>query len=261
MPMMTMSDGCAIHYRIDGEDSLPVLMFSNSLGSSLEMWELQADKLADHFRILRYDNRGHGASDVPGGPYTIERIALDAKELIEGLGLPPVHFCGLSLGGMVGLWLGANAPGLLARAVLANTSSYIGQPEIWAQRIALVEKEGMNAAASGIVQRWVTRDFVESDPIATAKLLAMVAGIPPAGYIAAAEAVKAMDLRSVLPKIEIPILVIAGAHDPATPPAMAEAIVEAVANARLAILDAAHLSNIERPDEFNALLINFLGTA
>ncbi len=109
MPMMTMSDGCAIHYRFDGGNGAPVLMFSNSLGTTVDMWEPQVEALAGQFRILRYDNRGHGASDVPVGPYTVERIARDAKELVEGLGLGPVVFCGLSLGGMVGIWLGANA--------------------------------------------------------------------------------------------------------------------------------------------------------
>ena len=261
MPMMTMSDGCAIHYRFDGGNGAPVLMFSNSLGTTVDMWEPQVEALAGQFRILRYDNRGHGASDVPVGPYTVERIARDAKELVEGLGLGPVVFCGLSLGGMVGMWLGANASSLVSRAVLANTSSYIGQPEVWAQRIALIKNEGMNAAASGILQRWLTKDFMDRDAATTAKLLAMVAGIPPAGYIAAAEAVRDMDLRAVLPTIALPVLVIAGALDPATPLAMGEAIADGIANARLAILDAAHLSNIEKPDEFNRLVASFLAKA
>jgi 3-oxoadipate enol-lactonase len=236
-------------------------MFSNSLGATLEMWEPQAEALAGRFRLLRYDNRGHGASDVPAGPYSLERIARDAGELIEGLRLAPVYFCGLSLGGMAGQWLAANAPGLLSRAVLANTSCYVGQPEVWNQRITLIQQEGMNAAASGIIQRWLTRDFIDAEPIETARLLAMVAGIPPVGYIAAAKAVRDMDLRPDLARIRIPVLVIAGARDPATPPAMAEAIAGGIANARLAILDTAHLSNIENPREFNTLLANFLAGA
>jgi 3-oxoadipate enol-lactonase len=259
--MMTMSDGCAIHYRLDGDDGLPALMFSNSLGATLEMWEPQAEALAGRFRLLRYDNRGHGASDVPAGPYSLERIARDAGELIEGLRLAPVYFCGLSLGGMAGQWLAANAPGLLSRAVLANTSCYICQSKVWDQRIAVVEREGMNAAASGIIQRWLTRDFIDAEPIETARLLAMVAGIPPVGYIAAAKAVRDMDLRPDLARIRIPVLVIAGARDPATPPVMAEAIAGGIAKARLAILDTAHLSNIENPREFNTLLANFLAGA
>ncbi len=258
MPMLTMSDGCALHYRFDGESSRPVLMFSNSLGATIDMWDTQVPALTEHFHVLRYDNRGHGASDVPEGPYTIERIARDAKELIEGLQIGPVAFCGLSLGGMVGMWLGANAPELLKRAVLANTSAHIGQPELWNQRMALVQNEGMQAAAEGVIQRWLTKDFMENDPATTAKMLAMIAGIPPSGYLAATAAVRDMDLRDSLESISVPVLVIAGALDPATPPVMAEAIVEKIPDARLAILDAAHLSNIEKADEFNNLIVSFL---
>jgi 3-oxoadipate enol-lactonase len=258
MPVITASDGCALHYRFDGDSGQPILLFSNSLGSTIDMWDPQVPALTQHFRVLRYDNRGHGASDMPAGPYTMERIARDAKELIEGLEIGPVAFCGLSLGGMVGMWLGASAPQLLTRAVLANTSSYFGQPDLWNQRLALIENEGMQAAAEGIVQRWLTNDFMQNDPATTAKMLAMVAGVAPTGYMAAAVAVRDMDLRDVLATISVPVLVIAGALDPATPPVMAEAIVEKIPNARLAILYAAHLSNIEKADEFNSLIMSFL---
>jgi 3-oxoadipate enol-lactonase len=258
MPVITASDGCALHYRFDGDSGQPILLFSNSLGSTIDMWDPQVPALTQHFRVLRYDNRGHGASDMPAGPYTMERIARDAKELIEGLEIGPVAFCGLSLGGMVGMWLGASAPQLLTRAVLANTSSYFGQPDLWNQRLALIENEGMQAAAEGIVQRWLTNDFMQNDPATTAKMLALVAGVAPTGYLAAAVAVRDMDLRDVLATISVPVLVIAGALDPATPPVMAEAIVEKIPNARLAILDAAHLSNIEKADEFNSLIMSFL---
>lgn len=258
MPMMPMSDGTALHYRFDGDASNPVLMLSNSLGSTLDMWDLQMPALTEHFRVLRYDNRGHGASDVPRGPYSMARIGQDAKELIEGLKLPPVVFCGLSLGGMVGMWLGANAPHLVTRAVFSNSSAYFGQPEIWDQRIALIEAEGMHAAAGGIIQRWLTADFIERNPALTAKVLAMVAGIPPTGYTSMAAAVRDMDQRASLPAITMPVLVIAGALDPATSPAMGEAIADAIPGARLAILNAAHMSNVELPEEFTKLLLAFL---
>ena len=258
MPMMPMSDGTALHYRFDGDASRPILMLSNSLGSTLDMWDPQMAALAEHFRVLRYDNRGHGASDVPEGPYGMARIGRDAQELIEGLQLSRVVFCGLSLGGMVGMWLGANAPHLVTRAVFANTSAYFGQPDIWNQRIALIEAEGLHAAAGGIIQRWLTPDFIDRHPALTAKMLAMVAGIPPAGYVAMAAAVRDMDQRAGLAAITMPVLVIAGALDPATPPAMGEAIAEAIPNARLAILNAAHLSNVELPEEFTKLLLTFL---
>jgi 3-oxoadipate enol-lactonase len=186
------------------------------------------------------------------------RVGRDAQELIEGLGLGKVTWCGLSLGGMVGMWLGVNAPQLVSRAVLANTSAHIGQPQIWNERIALIENEGMQAAASGIIQRWLTPEFMEQNPAMTAKILAMVAGIPPSGYAAMAAAVRDMDQRADLAAINMPVLVIAGSLDPATPPAMAEAMVEALPDARLAILEAAHLSNIEQADEFSRLIVAFL---
>lgn len=258
MPMMPMSDGTALHYRLDSEAAHPVLMLSNSLGATLDMWEPQIAELIKHFRVLRYDNRGHGASDVPPGPYSMDRIGRDAQELIEALKLAPVAFCGLSLGGMVGIWLGANAPAYVSRAVLASTSTHTGQPEIWNQRIALIEAEGMHAAAGSIVQRWLTPEYIERHPAPTAKVLAMIAGIPPKGYTAMAAAVRDMDQRASLPAVAMPVLVIAGARDAAASPAMAEAIAGAMPNARLAILDAAHLSNTELPDEFTKLVLAFL---
>jgi 3-oxoadipate enol-lactonase len=258
MPMMPMSDGIALHYRFDGDAGRPVMMLSNSLGSTLDMWDLQIPALTEHFRVLRYDNRGHGASDVPDGPYSMDRIGRDAQDLLEGLQVAPVAFCGLSLGGMVGMWLACNAPGLLSRAVFANTSAYFGEPELWNQRIAMVETEGMHAAAGTIIQRWLTPEFIEREPAVTAKMLAMLAGIPPKGYSAGAAAVRDLDLRAGLPGIKTPVLVIAGAVDPATPPAMGEAIASAIPGARLAILNAAHLANVELCDEFNKLLVAFL---
>jgi 3-oxoadipate enol-lactonase len=261
MPMMPMSDGTALHYRLDGDDDRPVMVLSNSLGSTLDMWDLQMPVLAGHFRVLRYDNRGHGASDVPAGPYSLARVGLDAQELIEALKLTKVTFCGLSLGGMVGLWLGAHAPGLVTRAVLANTSAFMGQPDMWNARIALIEAEGMQAVAGGTIQRWLTAEFIERQPAVTAKMLAMVAGVPPKGYTAMAAALRDMDLRADLPLVTMPTLVIAGARDIATPPAMAEAIAGAIPSARLAILDAAHLSNVELPDEFTKLVLTFLRQA
>jgi 3-oxoadipate enol-lactonase len=258
MPTIMTSDGCALSYRFDGEDGRPTLLLSNSLGATLEMWDPQVPALTQHFWLLRYDNRGHGGSAVPPAPYTVERIALDAKELIEALNVAPVLYCGLSMGGMVGMWLSQNVPHLLSRVVLANTSAYFGQPEMWNQRIAMIDSEGMQAVANGVIQRWLTKDFMDQHPEATAGYVAMIASTPPEGYKAAAAAVRDVDLRSGLAGISLPVLVIAGALDPATPPAMGEAIAEAIPGAKLAILDAAHLSNIEKAEEFNKLVIRFL---
>jgi 3-oxoadipate enol-lactonase len=258
MQMAEMSDGCRINYRFDGPPDAPVLLLSNSLSSTLEMWEPQVGELSSRFRVLRYDNRGHGASDVPPGPYTIERFGQDAKELIEALGVAPVAFCGLSMGGMVGMWLAANAPQLLTRAVFANTSAFFGNDEVWNQRIAAVEAGGMRAAAETTIQRWLTQDFRDANPAIAQETFDMIANNPVAGYVASAPGVRDVDLRAALPGITTPCLVIAGALDPSTPPAMGEAIVEAIPDARLAILDSAHMSNIEKADEFNRLVIKFL---
>jgi 3-oxoadipate enol-lactonase len=258
MATFTTSDGCALEYRFDGDQSRPVVLLSNSLGSTVEMWEPQIAALTQHFHVLRYDNRGHGRSGVPQGPYTIERIALDAKELIEALGVGPVLYCGVSLGGMVGMWLCQNAPHLVSRVVLANTTAYFGQPETWNQRLAAVDEQGMQAVAESVIQRWLTKDFIDQHPAETARYVSMIASTPPDGYKAAILAVRDVDLRSGLAGITLPVLVIAGAVDVGTPPAMAEAIADAIPSARLAILDAAHLSNIEKADEFNKLVIRFL---
>jgi 3-oxoadipate enol-lactonase len=261
MPFMTTSDGCSIFYRFDGDEDKPLAMLSNSLGSTHDMWEPQMAALTERYRVLRYDNRGHGQSDAPPAPYVIDRIATDAKELITGLGVGPVLWCGVSMGGMVGMWLGANAPELLRRAVLANTSPLIGPPEIWAQRLAVIENEGMEALARGVVQRWLTAPYVAQHPEAAAKLTAMIASTPAHGYAGTAAAIRDMDLRDLLPRISVPVLVIAGSQDQSTSVAMGEQIVSGVPGARLAILEAAHLSNIEQADEFNRLVLKFFEAA
>lgn len=261
MPFMKASDGCAIHYRFDGEEDRPVVMLSNSLGSTMAMWEPQMAALTERYRVLRYDNRGHGQSDAPPGDYTLERVATDARELIAELGLGSVLWCGLSMGGMVGMWLGANAAHVLKRAVFANTSPLIGPPDIWNQRIATAREEGMDALAKSVVPRWLTPPFMETHPEIAAKLGAMIASTPLQGYIGAAAAVRDMDLRDSLSRITVPALVIAGSQDPSTPPSMGEQIASGVAGARIAILEAAHLSNIERPAEFNRLILDFFDAA
>jgi 3-oxoadipate enol-lactonase len=261
MPFMTASDGCSIFYRFDGDEGAPVVMLSNSLGATHEMWEPQMAVLTERYRVLRYDNRGHGQSDAPPAPYTMDRIATDAKELITELGLGSVLWCGVSMGGMVGMWLGANAPQLLKRAVLANTSPLIGPPEIWNQRIAMIENQGMDALSKAVIQRWLTAPYAAEHPDIAVKLTGMIANTPPHGYAGTAAAIRDMDLRELLPRVAVPVLVIAGSQDQATTVAMGEQIVAAVPGARFAILEAAHLSNIERADEFNKLIRNFFDAA
>ncbi len=261
MPFMKTSDGCSIHYQFDGEDGHPVVMLSNSVGSNMSMWDPQIPALTDRYRVLRYDNRGHGQSDVPAGPYTLERIATDARELIAELDLGAVLWCGLSLGGMVGMWLGANAPQTLKRAVLANTSAQLGPPEFWNERIRTVEREGMGPVAKGVVGRWITPEFAAAHPDIAARLREINASTAPQGFIAAAAAIRDMDLRDSLSRITVPILVIAGSQDVATSAAMGEEIASAIVGARFALLEAAHLSNWEQTQEFNRLVRNFFDAA
>lgn len=260
MPFMKTSDGCSIHYRFEGEEDRPVVMLSNSLGSSLEMWEPQIAALTERYRVLLYDNRGHGRSDVPAGPYTLERIATDAKELIQELGVGPVLWCGVSLGGMVGMWLAANAPDTLRRAVLANTSAKF-DPEVWNQRIEAIKAQGIEAFSKVVVQRWLTPAFAGEHPEINARLTRMIADTPQDGYLSTGMAIRDMDLRDSLPSIAMPVLVIAGSQDAATSCAMGEQIAGGIPGARFAILEAAHLSNVEQPEEFNRLVRNFFDAA
>ena len=261
MPFFKASDGCSIYYQFDGPEGAPVAMLSNSLGSNMSMWEPQMAALTGRYRVLRYDNRGHGQSELAAGPYTIDRIAMDARELIAGLGVGPVLWCGVSLGGMVGMWLGANAPETLKRAVLANTSPLIGPPDVWNQRITAIREQGMEAFSQMGVTRWLTPDFAETHPDIRDRLASMIAATPAEGYIATATAIREMDLTSILANISVPVLVVAGSADPATPVAMGEQIHSGVPGARFAILEAAHLSNWEQTEEFNRLVLNFFDAA
>ena len=258
MPMLRMSDGCSLFYRLDGDEGKPILMFSNPHGFTHELWEPQMAAMTSEFRVLRYDYRGHGRSEVWGGLYSLERAALDAVELIEGLGVGIVSFCGLSIGGMVGIWLAAHKPDLLSGMVLANTSLFLDPADHLRRRLALIEKSGMSPVVHDVIGRSLSKDFRRTNPATTEKLEQMVAGIPAAGYIAGGHAVLEMDLRALPEAIKLPVLVIAGSGDNSTPPRMGEEISRRIAGAGYALLDSAHLSNVEQAEEFNRLLTGFL---
>ena len=166
MPHITTGDGTRIFYQFDGEEGLPVLLLSNSLGTTLEMWDPQMRGAHGHYRVLRYDSRGHGRSDAPEGPYEIARLGRDAVELLDALDIETVRFCGLSKGGMVGMWLGVHEPDRIERLVLANTSAYIGAPEVWNARIETVQRDGMAAIVPGVIERWFTPRFQKAEPAA-----------------------------------------------------------------------------------------------
>lgn len=257
MPFV-QAEGARIHYRFDGREDRPVLVLSNSLGTDLGMWEPQLPAFAERYRVLRYDSRGHGASDAPPGSYTIELLGRDVLALLDGLGLARVAFCGLSKGGMVGQWLGAHAGERLDRLVLACTSAHIGAPEVWTQRIATVREHGMAAIVPALIDRWFTRGFQERAPEAVARVAAMLRNANPQGYATACAAVRDMDQRDALPAIGTPTLVIAGRHDQATPPDHARLLAAAIPGARLVELEAAHLANVEAAEPFTRAVLDFL---
>src|SRR5580698_2732989 len=175
MPDIKTDDGCTIHAEIEGPDNAPVLMLSNSLGTNLHMWDDQVAPFTKHFRLLRYDRRGHGQSSVPKGPYTMERLGRDVLAVLDGLGIQKINWCGLSMGGMVGQWLGANAGNRVDKLVLSNTSSYFPDKSMWADRIKFARTNGIPALAGPTMARWFTKDFRERSPAAIARMTDMFA--------------------------------------------------------------------------------------
>jgi 3-oxoadipate enol-lactonase len=244
--------------RLDGPSDAPVLVLSNSLGTSLAMWDAQMPALTARFRVLRYDSRGHGASAVTPGPYSIEQLARDVLRLLDGLKIERVHFCGLSMGGMVGMWLGVHAVARIDRLVLCNTSPKIGPPEMWNTRIDAVCKRGVLSIAEAVLGRWFTAAFRERSPGEVARMRAMLTSTPVEGYVASCAAVRDMDQWDSIVAIRRPTLVISGTHDAATPAADGRRMAEVISGARYIELDAAHISNIEAAPAFTAAAMGFL---
>ena len=257
MPVID-ADGCPIHVEIEGAERAPVLVISNSLGTTHAMWEPQVPAFTQHFRLVRFDRRGHGRSGVPKGPYTMERLGRDVLALLDGLGLQKVNWCGLSMGGMEGMWLGANAPERFERLVLCNTSSYFPDKAAWNERLRFAREKGLTALAGPNMERWFTKGFREREPKTIARMIEMFAATPLEGYIACGEAVRDMDHRALLSKIAVPTLVVAGRHDPATTLEACEYVRDHIPGASLAVLEAAHISNIEQPAQFNSAVLEFL---
>lgn len=258
MATILTDDGGPIAYRLDGPEGRPVVLLSNSLGTTLGMWEPQLAALTARYRVLRYNSRGHGDSGVPPGPYTMERLGRDALALLDALSLERVSFAGVSMGGMVGMWLGVNAGHRLERLVIANSAAWIGPREPWDERIATVRARGMEAIVPAVIERWFTPRFRTAEPETVERVAAMLRAAPVEGYAACCAAVRDQDQREAIRGIKVPTLVVAGTHDLATPPAKAQEIAAAIEGARLVELDAAHLSSIERAEDFNRHLLDFL---
>jgi 3-oxoadipate enol-lactonase len=257
MPMID-ADGCLLNVSVEGRDGGPTLMLSNSLGCTLQMWEPQMKALTQLFRVIRYDRRGHGKSGVPPGPYSMERFGRDVLAILDDLNIKKVHWCGLSMGGMVGQWLGANAPDRFDRIILSNTACHYPDPTNWLNRIKAVKEGGIAAVADTVIAGWLTADFREREPQIAANMKAMLTASPVQGYLACCEALSTLDQREFLPRIKSPTLVIAGRHDMATPVAAGEYIRSQIPGASLTILDAAHISNVEQPHAFTDAVVGFL---
>ena len=246
---------------MDGPADAPVLVLSNSLGTDMGMWDDQLPSLVDRFRVLRYDQRGHGRSPAPPGPYTIAELAGDALDLLDRLGLERVSLCGVSLGGMTGMWLAVNAPERLDRLALCCTSAYLPPRENWTERAATVRARGTEAVADAQLERWFTPALAERRPDAVERTRQALLATPPEGYAGCCEAIAAHDLRAHVASIRAPTLVLAAADDPATPPEHGRLIAEAVEGARLVVLERGrHLAAVEHPGEFaRAVLAHLTG--
>jgi 3-oxoadipate enol-lactonase len=257
MPYAQLPD-VRIHYQLNGDAGKPVLVLSNSLGTSLDMWSPQVPVLTERFQVLRYDTRGHGKSEVTPGPYSIPTLGNDVLGLLDHLGIAKANFCGLSMGGITGMWLASEHPQRFDRLVLSNTAALIGPPENWTTRAEKVRAEGMAAIASAVVARWLTPDFAQKRPDLVTHLESMLVATNAEGYAANCYAVRDADLRSALKRIQAPTLVIAGRGDMPTPPSDAAFLVASISGARYVELEAAHLSNWEQSEKFLAALLEFL---
>jgi len=244
-----------IHHRVDGPPDAPVLVLADSLGTTLAMWDPQLPLLTERFRVVRYDLPGHGGSSAPPGPYTIAGLGAELIELLDALGLDRVHLCGLSIGGMISMWVAAHAPERVDRLVLCATSALLGPPEAWATRAETVLASGMRAVSEAVVGRWFTPGFSERNPAIVSRMRAMLETAAPVGYAGCCRAIEQMDLRPDLGRIVAPTLVVAGADDLAIPPDHARRIVAGIPGSRLEIVGpAAHLLNVEQPDRVGRLI-------
>lgn len=252
-------DNTRIFYRLEGRDDAPTLVLAHSLGLDHSLWDQQALDLSPHFRILRFDTRGHGASDVPAGEYTIEALARDVLGLADALEIRRFAYCGISLGGFVGQWLGAHAASRLTHLILANTSPHVGPASNWEARRQAVFSGGMNKLEPTFLERSFSAETLARREPRVDSLRRTFLGTNPAGYAGCCAAIRDMNQTSLLPEIRVPTLIIAGSKDAGTPwEGHGEVLAREIPRTRAVRLDAAHLSNIERPRSFTAALLDFL---
>lgn len=257
MPIANLSDA-QLHFEWSGAEHLPVLVLSNGLGTNLHMWDSQVEPFSQHFRILRFDARGHGQSSVTPGPYTIKQLSRDIVHLLDVLQIDRAYFCGLSMGGLIGMFLGTNAANRFHKLVLCSTAAKIGTTETWATRIQAVQTGGMKAVADAVLERWFTAGFRAKYSAEVQGIRAMLESTCPDGYIASCAAVRDSDQRDTVASVHLPCLIVVGSDDPGTPPTEAGFLKKTVPGAQLVELPGSHLCNIETRDEFNRHVLQFL---
>jgi len=253
-----MSDGARIDYSIAGAPTAPTLLFINSIATTRELWARQVPRLSKSFRVITYDARGHGFSQVTAGDYTIEQLGRDALAILDDVGVESAHVCGISLGGITAMWLGVNARRRIKSLVLANTAARIGSLEMWTERIAFVKQQGMATLADLTMPRWFTDEFRAREPQTIEQFRAMVAACPKDGYLSCCAALRDEDLRDAIAGIRCPVLCVAGNADPATPPDALQFIHSRIAGSTMALLDAAHLTNVEQHEAFTNAVMEFI---
>jgi 3-oxoadipate enol-lactonase len=248
---------------VNGDASAPALILSNSLGTTLEMWRPQVSAFSRDYRLIRYDTRGHRGSPVTPGPYTFEDLGNDVLAVLDALNIDKATFCGISMGGHTGLWLGIHAGSRFNAIAVCNSAAKLGATDAWNERAATVRQgsaAAMRTLADSAPGRWFTEDFITANPEVVTRAQDWIAGIAPEGYAACCEALAASDLRSSIDRIATPILLLAGAFDPVTTVLDAEAMQAAITNARLAVLPASHLSNLEASKAFEQTVLEFLAS-
>jgi 3-oxoadipate enol-lactonase len=254
------SSGARISYSVDGPRDRPTLLFINSIGTTRDLWQPQLPALVGTYRIIRYDARGHGSSDVPPGDYSIAQLGRDALAILDAEDVKQAHFCGISLGGITAMWLGVNAPDRVSSLVLANTAARIGTVQSWTDRIALVRERGMRGVAELAMKTWFTPAFHQQRPDVVATFKTMVESCPATGYLGCCAALRDEDLREAISTISCPVLAIAGHADVPTPPEALAFIHQQIKGSKMLTLDAAHLSNVEQADAFTSAVMGFLGS-
>ncbi|MCP3379349.1 MULTISPECIES: alpha/beta fold hydrolase [unclassified Bradyrhizobium] len=256
---VTAGDGCRIAYQFDSRGDNPVLILSNSIATDHRMWDRQIAELSKSFRVLRYDTRGHGSSDAPQGPYSLDRLGRDVIELMDALGIARAHFCGLSLGGFVGQWLGFRAPKRIDRLILSNTSPYLGPSPQWDDLIKRVLRErNMAAMADMFIGNWFPPQMIRDESATVDAFRNMILATAPDGLAGCFAVVRDADLRRTNTLIRAPTLVIGGIDDTVTLASHSEAIASAIPESQLVLLPGVHMLNIERQASFLEAVLEFL---